>query len=231
MRPITRRMSMSLGIRHVPYILKIPALFGANLIGYWPFNDAAGSAVSYGAVAGCDAGAAGGPTYSEPGIGDGNTSILFDGVNDGFTANADPFKTAFNELEGAAMLWIKAANAGVWTDGVVRFLLWFYHASAAINVVKNSDNTTYGQMTPTGTVFTTITSTDWVHLAITWSQSLDFFRFYVNGVQIGIDQTFTAGMTDISALYISYFWSGWMAHVIVLDRAATGPEIVKAATK
>ena len=89
-------------------------------IAYWMMDEKQG-AVSYDMVTARNTGARNGAytgvTLGQPGIGDGNTSPLFDGANDFTNIYSASFNAAFNGAEGTLGIWMRVFNVAVWTDG------------------------------------------------------------------------------------------------------------------
>ena len=95
-------------------------------IAYWPLTETSGT------VAHCLVNPAQNGTYSSnvatwpvgAGIGDGNTAPIFDGANDwvqAFSATLAAAWAANCPTTGAVMIWTKAANLGMWTDGAIHY--------------------------------------------------------------------------------------------------------------
>ena len=84
-------------------------------IAYWQLNELVGSVANdssgndyHGSIVGC--------TLGQPGIGDGQTSFLFDGINDLVTLPAVALNADFDGDEGTMMVWTRVFNLGVWTE-------------------------------------------------------------------------------------------------------------------
>src|SRR5690606_325507 len=89
----------------------------------------------------------------------------------------------------------------------------------------------------TRTVTTTTTTTAWMSLVITWSVSANQFKAYLNGLQVGSTlgcatmsgAAFVDNGTEIGAgadAPVST-WHGWLAHVLILNRAAAAAEVAE----
>jgi len=215
-------------------------------IAYWPLDEKQGT-VAYDWVSGRSVGAQNGAhtgvTLYQPGIGDGRTSPLYDGVNDYTNIHSAAFVAAFNGAEGTAAIWARVNAAGVWTDGQTRMA--FYIA------VDGNNRVTVGKSALNNTIFWTYTaggvnlaptnastSTDWMHMAVKWSKRAGEsgeMRGYLNGAQPGATQinlgvwagalnnttTVIGAQSTVPAL----IWLGWLGHCAVWDRALSAATI------
>jgi hypothetical protein len=224
------------------YQRKTLNLFGASIIAYWPLWEPSGSVandISGNARNGSYTGVALGQT----GIGDGHTAPLFDGTADFVNVYSAGLAGAFSGVAGSLMTWGKVSGAGVWTDSTARYLLRLAaDGNNQITLEKRSLNNTLRALytanaTVKGTspVFSGLT---WFHFAITWDKNAGAdgqVLVFLNGAQSGATQTglgvwagaLAAATTVIGALDLlpSNGWSGYLAHVLLLNRAATPAEI------
>ncbi len=200
-------------------------------IAYWPLWETTGT-VAYCLMNAAQNGAYVGVTLGQPGIGDGAVAPRFDGVNDYVNVYSTTFRDAFNGSEGSIMIWIKAVNAAMWSDGLVHRPFYF---------AVNTDNRIYNQslgannmnrVYEAGNVIENRieaeTSTDWICHVTTWSKTADEVNFYRNGV---FQQTFNtlgnwAGLLAAGSVLIGagstapvVVWDGWLAHCAVWNRA------------
>ncbi len=211
-------------------------------IAYWPMGERFGS-TAYGAVNGFN-GAITGATLGEPGIGDGLTSMLFDGANDFVNIGVAGLLALFDGAlgsEGTVMIWAQVAIAGDWTDGATRscFIVEESFGSNRISIVKaNANNRLDWRYQAAGTtelVSRAETTTGWMHLAKTWSKSADELIAYFNGVQEGATQTglgvwgdnVQAARMNIGATSTTPAegWHGRLAHAVVFPRPLTPAEV------
>lgn len=184
----------SLGSDPLAYTNKIIALAPTA---YWPLAEASGTTIVDASGNGRNGAykAAGEPLLGQTGIGDGRTAALFDGVNDYGNLFSASLQGAFNGSEGTLALWIRVANAGVWTDGIDRRLINLrVDASNRVQVDRGPTNnqvscTYIAGGTSKGVSFTTAAPLTWLHLAVTWSKAADQVKFYVSGIQQGVTQT------------------------------------------
>ena len=215
------------------YLERVKILFGTALVGYWPLNEP-GGAVAYDVSGhGYNGAYNGNITLGQPGIGDGKTSALFGGTN-GYVQLATnlPF-AAFSTAEGTLMCWAKIAQAE-WIDGSYHWLIYILtNTGKAYNICKyNSYTVRFGasdQNHITGDCY----NLDWMHLAVTWSDAGTKVEYYINGVSV-----LTEGAPGGSGTYFlhakigmhetAYFWKGYAAHVVLLNRPATDAEILLA---
>lgn len=225
-------------------------LVATGPIAYWRQNDKAAAAPPYPPAhdeidSPAQDGAYTGVTLERPGIGDGYTCALFDGINDYTDIYSATFAAALNGAEGSLAIWLKAYNAGVWTDGLLRvFVLLRVDANNYIRLNKSVGNNqcdgiyraggvTKQRAIPTGGTL------DYLLLLLTWSVSAGptgEVRAYLNGAQVGaaltnlgawagaldVDRTLI-GANDKTPLLVAY---GDLGHCLVWDRPLTPAEAV-----
>lgn len=105
------------------------------------------------------------------------------------------FAGAFNGQEGSFEGWFRVASAGVWTDATRRDF-WLSSVSGANahifrkSTTNNALEFVYiaGGVSRTATI-SAVSSTDWIHLAATWSLAADQFIVYLNGSAVGSPTT------------------------------------------
>lgn len=219
------------------YYKKVLGTAPANLIAYWPLWDASGSVatdISGNALHGAYVSV----TLGQPGIGDGRTCPLFDGINGYVNIWSAGLASAFNGAEGTLAIWCKVYNAGVWTDASYRCLAVL--RSDGNNQVRlfkqNTDNDLYAAWIAGGGWYgRTVASggpAGWFHFAITWDKAGDLVRVYFNGTQIGTDQTglgtYAGAMTD--AFIGEYaasdsLWNGYLAHAAIWTTPLSAAQI------
>ncbi|HEX9028069.1 MAG TPA: polysaccharide deacetylase family protein, partial [Anaerolineales bacterium] len=244
-----RRASQDyLVISRLPYSQRLKGRFGSSLVAYWPLWEPAGTSGA-GSVKDITPNARHGTpsnvTFGGSGIGDHKAAAAFSGVNSYINVYSTSLRDAFPGLEGSLIMWIKAANAGVWTDGTRDDLLFFQTtaANSFLSVRKNAGGTGievhYLASAFERTISVNTNTTDWFCLAVTWSDSNDRLRVYLNGLQHGEDATIgtwgnlilsansVIGAVDTTGLNS---WNGQLAHVALINREATAAEIAGASS-
>jgi hypothetical protein len=219
------------------YIDKVKAL---NPIVYFPLYEASGSTIED--LSGSDLdGSYTGVILGQTGIGDGNTSPLFDGANDYGDIYTVGFKDAFDGGEGTAAVWVRVYDASVWTDGdnVRRFFILKASSTNFIRCRKTGNNQIgweYRANNVTESVLKgSMTTTDWFHMAMIWSATADEVKYYYDGVQEGTTDT-TLGvwagdlgenttLLGASSKTPAAIWHGYLAHFAVWDSALTAAQI------
>lgn len=245
--PLSRRVARPLGwyLPRGGYSAKV---LGYNPIAYWPLNETAG------ATAACLVNSAQNGTYMGVTLAnvvgpDGtNYAPLFDGVNDFVNIYSATLAGIFNGAEGSAMIWSRVFNAGVWTDGTVRYAgRWAVNASNQVLIYRIATNNRLRYQYNAGGTNKLInhdsTSTSWMNFIITWSKSSGVdgeVKAYFNGSQTGATQTALgvwAGALNLSTVIIGAAstipaspWYGYLAHVAVWDRPLTATQIADLAT-
>lgn len=224
------------------YAQKVLTIAPANLLAYWPLNEASGTQITdlsgssrHGVYTGVDL-AQSQPPFICP---------LWDGVNDVGNVYSAGLAGAFNKDEGSAVLWYKVNSSGVLSDATARRLLSL--RADASNVVALHRTTTNNQFTCTysagGTaksVNITNTSVAWQHVAITWSKAADQMIVYLNGTQTGATQTglgvwagaLASTGCNIGALLSTPTqpWHGYLAHAALWSTPLSAPQILALAT-
>jgi len=148
---------------------------------------------------------------------------------------------ALNPGEGGLILWARAYNAAVWTDGVTKtlfdlfmdgsnYLRFQYQGGAAKTL---SMYYAAGGALVSG-VDANCYPLDWVCLGMTWSKSADGAEFYHNGQKFGTVSglgTWAGSATRASIGYqnVSNFWNGWLTDVLLVNRRITALEMKQAA--
>src|SRR3990170_5387916 len=183
-------------------------------------------------------------TLGQPGIGDGRTSALFVPASNSYVnVYSVGLAAYFSGAEGTFTCWAKVSAAEVWTDSTFRTLMIFRaDSNNEMEIYKPSANNQLGiEYLGSGTTDFAVTSsyanTYWQHIALTLSKSADELKGYVNGVQAMATQStldtwsgaLTAAILGAYTLVPASVWSGYLAHAILLNRAATAQEIAEAA--
>ena len=226
------------------YQSKITGIESANLIGYWPMDEASGTNADDKSSQDND-GTYTGVTLGETGIGDGSTCPFFDGANDYVDLETAAMLADFDGDHGTVAMWLKAYSVGIWTDSTWRYL--FRHRENNNNYVviarTDADNRIelfrYGNNVGKIVRADGVTTTDWFHLAMTWDDTTDELKVYLDGSQIGTTQTPLAAWTG-TELFDSIIgasttasgdvWHGWIAHVALWTKALTPAQIASLAT-
>jgi len=227
------------------YQRKILNLFGASIIACWPLWEPSGSAAND-ASGNARNGSYTGVTLGQTGIGDGHTCPLFDGAADFVNVYSAGLAGAFSGVAGSLMAWGKVSEAGVWTDGVARYMARFAvdannYISLEKRTINNSLRALYSAGGTSKGISPTFSGLTWFHLAITWDKNAGAdgqVLVFLNGAQSGATQTalgvwngaLAATTTVAGALNTTPInvWSGLLAHVLVLNRTATPAEIASA---
>jgi len=227
-----------------PYYQKVLRTQRAYLQTYWPLWEASGS-VSNDISGNARHAAYTGVDLGQPGIGDGHTCPYFDGANDYVNVYSTSLRDAYNGAEVTRMAWFKVYPTA-WTDGQERIIFRLYADGDNLSsFYKGVTNSHMGFLHKAGGVAESwwnlgYDSTAWMHIAITVSESADVARGYINGVQVGADQTglgvwagqISSFLSTIGAGIINfpdYCWHGWLAHVPVWSIALTGAEVANLA--
>lgn len=229
------------------YTAKVMDIDRASLIAYWRLNELSGTAADN--IQGDplrDGVYTNGPVLGQIGIGDGLTAPLLDGVDDNIDVYSASLAGAFNPLEGTLAIWGRMSSVGAWTDGTLKYLvrlradgtnqislykttvnsrLTFDYAAGGTSSTRNKDSNT---------------TTDWFHMAITWSKSADQVIAYYNGVQEGAIITglgtwvgaLGSGTVRLGATAVagSVWWAGFLAHAMLRNKALTAAQILALAT-
>lgn len=226
------------------YAGKVLTTESGNLIGYWIMDEASGAIAIDSSPEGND-GAYTGVTLGQPGIGDGRTCPLFDGANDFNNIYSAAFNADFDGDELTLAGWLRVNNVGVWTDGVQRYGIHLRNNAANRSyLAKSSVNNSWIWVHAGGGVNNNAsvagqTSTDWMHLALTVTDTGDEIRFYIDGSQIGATVngvgTFVgnlnATLTAVGAVDIvpNNVWDGLLAHWTVWTTVLTPTQIANLA--
>ena len=231
------------------YTKKVINIDPANLAGYWPMNEASGATADNAEGTAARDGTYTGVTLGQPGIGDGNTCPYFDGANDIMNLNSASLGAACISDEMTIMCWAKVANAGVWTDGLWAYIMVLTYGSSTdlMWIIKSNVNnklqfnTEWGNGGPTVPQFTPISTTDWMHLAITMSVSADEVWAYVNGVKTsgvpgsGMLTQLDIVLDPVRALVgarhstVVDCFNGYIAHAAIWTSALTPAQIAELA--
>lgn len=227
----------------ITYTQRILALFGSSVISYLPLDDAGGATARDASGNGRTGvyAVATGVTFNQPGIGDGGKCVWFPGAAAYINWYSTSLRDAFNGNDGSLGIWCKVNTVAVWADGLERRPASLYadvgnnyaiRKRTNVNYLRNSFNMGGASK---DVDLTPYSYDGWFHIMITWSDSLNYNRAYLNGVEIGVGQVnagvfinpLTATTTTIGAQNTTpaQVWHGWLAHALLLNRAATPGEI------
>lgn len=156
---------------------------------------------------------------------------FFDGVNDYCNIGHAPFLAALNTAEGSMAVWCRVFDASVWTDSSVRKMLIFLtNANNRMFMQKTGDNNELRHEYRAGGVFDgqstgDQSSTDWFHMAMTWSKSNDQLIYYIDGAPVGNIDTglgvwagaIVTALIGASSTGPVAPWHGWLAHAAIWD--------------
>ncbi len=188
-------MAIARSSQTVQYHQRVLAL---DPIAYWPLDEKQG-AVAHCWVNPAQNGAYTGVMLGQPGIGDGRTVPLFDGLTDFVdiytTTFRDKFALTNNDTapisEGTVMVWAKVFNVGVWTDGADRFLFRLeVDGNNYVFCAKTiTNNRLFFRYIAGGAVedqaVDGLTTIEWMCLGVTWSKSAGVngeVKHFLNGV-------------------------------------------------
>jgi hypothetical protein len=231
-----------------PYAEKVKALFGTSILAYLPLWDAAGSTTAEDISGNSRNGSYSNVTLGDAGIGDGKTAALFvpasTSVIDWYTVS---LRDAFNGDAGSLFLWMKPLSPDVWA-GVTNRNLFNIAANTTTTFVRIRKTTTVNQLwlqrvaggvTSTASVLIAAPAynvSGWLRLALTWDVAGNAFRGFINGAQVDTDKAANGawGATKPAAINTvignhstsgTNVWDGYIAHVVLLNRAATIAEV------
>lgn len=227
------------------YFRKVLTLDRQNLIGYWPMWEASGSVADDLSGEGND-GAYTDVTLAEVGIGDGRSCPLFDGSASFSDIHSAGLVADFGKLEGTFAIWAKVSAAAVWEDGDGRRAVNIrVDGNNYLDIGKASANDRLAWNYKAGgtlenRVKSSISPTDWIHLALTWSDSADEVKAYYNGVQEGATMTGVGTWVGDPASTLSVIgalnttpttvWDGWLAHPAIWKAPLASEKILSLAT-
>ena len=219
------------------YTNKVIAL---SPIAYWPLAEASGTTIVDESGNGRN-GAYTSVTLGQTGIGDGRTAASFNGTASFGNVFSASLAAALNNQEGSLALWIRASGAGVWTDGAQRRCVRLaVDANNSLVIFKATTNNQLSWTYQAGGTSSTrskagVSSTAWLHVALTWSKSGDAVKAYFNGVQEGATLTGLGvwlGLLASSTTLIGAtsqtpggVWSGTLAHVAVWANVLSAAQI------
>lgn len=180
--------------RRVTYIQQLLTTDADNLVALWSLGETSGTSARD-VKGGFDGTYNGAITLDAIRFPDGTSAPLFDASADVVSLPVATLDTPFDPTLGTLAIWCKVRAASVWTDGVARTA---FHLGASganrLGLGKSAGaNSVNGFYSAGGTVENPSNSgyspTRWFHQAMTWNKAADRMRFFVDGVQVGADQT------------------------------------------
>lgn len=206
-----------------PYWRRVLTTLPGALVGYWRLNETSGSVLFDASPNGFD-GTYTGVTLNDTTFLDGEPAPRFTASssygNLYSSALAALYSTGAAFDEGSMMAWIKMDSAR-WTDGQARVIVEFGSGgSDKIYLVKPGANNTLGAFYARGSVVSatfSTSSTDWLHLLMTWSKANSYVRIYVDGAAgtqySGALTTLGGGLASSRAVIGADSTVGTFAHI------------------
>lgn len=238
---LNRRLSITLPASD-SYADKV---LGYGPIAYWQLNETSGTTAVC-SVNSAQNGTHVGATLNNATGPDGvNGAPLLDGANDFTNIYSATLSGVFGRTAGSVSLWAKVFNAGVWTDAASRYLVRIRTVDGHyILVLKSSTNNRMTWAHDGGAyksvLNNSMSTTDWMHIGLTWDNTADEMKAYLNGSQTGATQsglgTITGALqnnaTIIGALNTdpSSMFYGWLAHCALWDSVLTPAQVLDLAT-
>lgn len=237
---MSRALGLLLGLPgwgrgNVSYQTQVKNIFGASLIGYWPLDDQSGTTARDVSGYGHN-GAYSNITLGQDGIGDGSASASFNGTNSYVNLFSAGLASVFSGIEGTLSLWVKVNAIDRWEAETTarRIAVLTGDATNNIYVRRASLNSLFFGYLSNNSLsdvsVSDINPTDWMHIALVWSQSGDFVRSYINGKQVvsekaSVADWSAAALTGVSLGRDVYYWWGNMAHCALGNIALTAEQI------
>lgn len=149
--------------------------------------------------------------------------------------------TDFDGAAGSIVAWLKVFDTGVWSDSYGRYVVRIAvdNGNQVYLAKTSADGTLKWGYVAGGTAITTtksgVTSTGWLHMAITWDKSADEVKFFLNGVKQGATQSglgvWAGDLADDKCVIGAMdntgdsVWYGYLAHVAVWDKVLSERQI------
>jgi len=223
----------------------------SGLIAYWPLDESSGS-VARCLVNPLQNGTYTGVTLANAVGPDGSLSPYFDGAGDYVDLYSAAIRTAFGKTEGSWLVWMKMANLAVWTNATVHYVAQIYTPGGGedeyIRLYKSNANNRFSFRYAAGNPAVAessdrngLSDTDWVLVGMTWSVTGDLVQYIYDGAVVDTDVGIGTWVGDLtlagaypavgasSSLGAASFL-GWLAHVMMFDRALTVPEVTDLAS-
>ncbi len=228
--PIKPRRSMTLRMSD-RYARKVLSL---SPIGFWKLSETNGT-VAFDTSGNSRNGTYSNVVLAQPGIFDGFATASLDGSTSTINIFSSSLQSAFNGAEGTLFLWAKVSGSGVWSDGTTRqCCILRADASNTVEIRRSSGNNQQQCVYVAGgtgktVTISSLTTTDWFPIGLTWSKSADQMIAYISGAQTGATQTalgtwagsLGSGTTRIGSLNSTplQVWSGGVGLVAVYNYA------------
>ncbi|HLC04812.1 MAG TPA: hypothetical protein VJK02_17390 [Anaerolineales bacterium] len=241
-------MGTLVGAQPPPTQTYIEKVLSYSPLAYWPLNETSGTVADNAeGTASMDGAYLNTPTLNQAGIGDGEGAPLFAPVSvENVNIYSAALRDAWDFNSGTVQIWARVRAASVWSDSTYRcFLTFGDYSTEYVQIGKtNAANTLrlfYYADATADSVTTTLSTTDWFHLAMTWDLTADELKFFVNGSQVGSTQTglgvwnaaFTTSGCRIAAAGPNSWdqlWDGYAAHPAVFTSVLSDPNIADLAT-
>ena len=214
------------------YWRTVRALFGSSLIGYWPLLETSGTTAWDISGRGFN-GTYHGPTLAQCPA-PGGSAPYFDGVNDYLNVTNAVFFSTFNADEGSLLVLFQRKNTKAGYNSILRLTspsyttdLWVFTLDTGWNIRRIA-----GGINQTRTISAAAPLGSWVHAAATWSVSASQLRVFINGVEgpplSGLGSCAeTCTVMTLGMSVSAYFFEGYLAHLILLNRTSAPEEIRK----
>jgi len=225
----------------------IDKVLGYDPIAYWPLNETSGAAR-------CLVNPAQNGTYTGVTLGQTQTDSngisfvcpLFDNATSFVNIYSAALNSAFNGAECTIMAWCKAYNAAYWSVAAYdRVMQLRVDADNELIIAKDGGNANYmygyreGSTTSHFRNFSVGATLNWMHMAVTVSETADEVKVYWDASQQGatfnglgnwagnLSNTTTLIGAQATPLNV---WYGWIAHSVVFTGVLTQPQIADLAT-
>lgn len=177
---------------------------------------------------------------------DGTNAPLFDATGDVITFTVANLDIPFDPNVGTMLIWAKPRVSTVWTDGVTRMLFSIgSDANNRIFFTKSATNNTFDLSyraggSPKTHNQSTYNPNRWFCIAITWDKVSDRVKFYLDGIQVGLELsllgTWTGSLTTSFSAIGNFtqagganFWDGYLKYPTLYNRVLTSTEIARLA--
>ena len=186
------------------------------------------------------------PTLGVAGIGDGRTAASFPGATAFGNIYSAGLAGAFSGAEGTVLAWAQVSAAGVWTDGANRYLAYLavntnnyvslqrLSTDGSLRFIRKAGGTFNAPTDPSG-----LSTTGWMALTLTWSESANKVIAYYNGVatSAGVAAATWAGSLGATGCIVGaqslvpvLVWSGAIAHLALWSKALSPAEVLSLCT-
>jgi len=193
---------------------------------YWPLDELTGVAVLDRSGTGLPDGTNTGATVGQPGIGDGATSYLFDGLNDYVNVFSPALAAVFDGAEGSILAWVKVFNAGVWSDGQYRYAIYpnvgvndYWNVARSTGAGRMLDRIASGGVSKSSNLATG-SPLGFVMHTLTVSETADEFKIYWDATPKATHNGLGNFVNPITAFLIGaasgapvWVWYGYIAKV------------------